>query len=63
VETNQDNYWEEEVYDQAYRNDGAGVRGNLAYDFERIAPETQRIYAETFEPLYQRQRRIDQVLD
>jgi hypothetical protein len=52
VEINQDNYREEEAYDQEYWNDRAGVRGNLAYDFERITPETQHIYAETVEPLY-----------
>jgi hypothetical protein len=63
VEANQDNYREKEAYDQKYRNDGAGVRRNLAYDFERIAFETQYVYAETVEPLYQKQGRIDQVLN
>jgi hypothetical protein len=63
MEKNQDNYREEEAYDQEYRNNRAGVKGNLAYDFERIAPETQRVYAETVESLYQKQGRIDQVLD
>jgi hypothetical protein len=31
---NQDNYREEEAYDQEYRNNRVGVKGNLAYDFE-----------------------------
>jgi hypothetical protein len=52
VKANQDNYREKEAYDQKYRNDRAGVRRNLAYDFERIAFETQCVYTETVEPLY-----------
>ena len=63
MEANQDNYREKEAYDQEYRNDRASVRRNLAYDFKRIAFETQYVYAETVKPLYQKQRRIDQVLN
>ena len=63
MKANQDNYREKEAYDQEYRNNRAGVRRNLAYDFEKIAFETQYVYAETVEPLYQKQRRIDQILN
>jgi hypothetical protein len=36
VEANQDNYQKEKASDQEYRNNKAGVKRNLAYDFERI---------------------------
>ena len=52
MKANQDNYREKEAYDQEYRNSKAGIRRNQAYDFKRIAFETQCFYAKTVEPLY-----------
>jgi hypothetical protein len=63
VKANQDNYQEKKAYDQEYWNNKASVKRNLAYNFKRIAFRTQCVYAKTVEPLYQKQGRIDQVLN